>query len=119
MRVAPVGLLLAGRGGEDFARESFEVGRDDASITHGRPGVSAWSGGAGVAHVRYDNVLVETLPGCSEPSWSAGTSAEASAYGPPSERRSTAMNHLCLLLIPIGATVLLRVLRRRRVPPQV
>jgi hypothetical protein len=108
-------VFVKEKGAADF---DLLIDCHDPSITHGRAGVAAWTGAAAVAHVRYDNVLIETLPGCTEPSWSAGTSAEASAYGPSSERKSTAVNHLCLVFIPVGATVALHLLRRRRLPPR-
>jgi hypothetical protein len=46
--------------------------------------------------------------------YSAAANAEASAYGPESLIKSGVMNQLALLLVPVGAVILLRVLRRRR-----
>ena len=45
-------------------------------------------------------------------SW-PGTPAEASAYGQTSRVGSSLFNRLTILLVPIGAAILLRVLRRR------
>jgi hypothetical protein len=73
------------------------------------------SGRVYISYIDADNRLL-VISGEGEdlsPSW-PGTPAEASAYGQTSRVSSSLFNHLAFLLLPIGAVILLRVLRRRK-----
>jgi hypothetical protein len=71
------------------------------------------SGQVYISYIDTDNRLL-VISGEREdlsPTW-PGTPAEASAYGQASKVGSSLFNNLAILLMPIGAVILLRVLRR-------
>jgi hypothetical protein len=87
--------------------------RIDGDISPPSIGVDS-TGKVYISYIDTDNRLL-VVSGMAEdltPMW-PGTPAEASAYGQTSRVGSSLFNILGILLVPIGAVILLRVLRRR------